>query len=87
MTKFTLEITVPNDKAQDILETITNSLGYGSNNGLLVDPDAPLDPNLPTRVEFLRQHMRDHLKHLYKNAKTHKAQIQSQLTVDAVDFD
>ena len=54
MADFTLVITVPDNMATDILNSVTDHLGYDGTG---------------TRAEFLRGRMRDELKNIYINSK------------------
>ncbi len=78
MTTFTISFDVPNDKAIEIRDTITDHLGW-------VD-----EPTSGTRVEFLRQKIRNHVKAEYKDAKRILARgtVEAALTeVDNTVFD
>ena len=82
MATLSLNITVPNNKAADILDTITDILGY--------DP-ASVDPKYVglNRAQFLKLQIRDHLKDLYKRGKEKEASTavhQAGDEADAVDF-
>jgi len=63
MTDFTIIITVPDIEATDILNTVTNNLGYVD--GVTVE----------NRAEFLRQKIRDKVKQIYISAKENEAHI------------
>ena len=79
MTEFTIKFTVPTNKATDILNTITDHLGYS-------DPDG--NDGAGTRSSYLRKEIRDHVKSVYKDAKQKEAALAIQTaTVDADDVD
>ncbi len=81
MTEFTLKITVPTNKATDILDTITDHLGYS-------DPDK--NNSAGTRVEYLRVQMKNELQNIYTQAKeidAHSAVDTAKADAKAIDFD
>lgn len=75
MAQLNISIVVPDDKAQDILVTLTDRLGYEGQG---------------TRAEFLRVYVRNYLKELYINSKRIKAQQDattlSDTSAGGVDF-
>lgn len=74
MAQISITITVPDAQSTDILNTVTDYLGYA--NGV-------------TRTEFLRQKVRDHLKGWYKTAKgkiAYSLVTQAESAAEAVTF-
>lgn len=55
MTDFTITFTVPDQQATDVLDNVTNALGY-QNGGI-------------TRINFLRAHVKSYLKKIYVEEK------------------
>ena len=80
MTDFTLVITVPDAKATDILNTVTDHLGY-------LDPEG--NDGQGTRLEYMRQQIRGEIKNIYTQAKekqAHSAVDTAKTDAEAIDF-
>ena len=60
MAVLTITISVPDDKAQDVLTSVTDYLGFD---------------NTTTRPEWLRRYVRDLAKSWYVNAKGAAAEV------------
>lgn len=83
MTDFTLVITVPDAKAAEILDTITDHIGFADpsiNTGLAEEP-----PVVITRQAFLRLAVKKILKGMYQAGKQKQAMASVTAATDAAD--
>lgn len=76
MAVFSISVNVPDDKAPEILQSVTDYLGWTSGSGV-------------NRQEFLRKHIAAQLKALYRAAKSseaYKAVSDAETAADIVSF-
>lgn len=84
MANITFTVTVPNDKATDILDTVTDYLGYGK----LDEIGKPFSDNL-TKKQYLDLKIKEFIKDCYKRGKANSARNAVSLvetTADAVEI-
>ena len=66
---FTINATLPDGKATEILEKVTTYLGYQA---MIDDGQGTMIPNPQTRKQYIEQKLKEHIKNIYTTVRANE---------------